>query len=110
MIRPSNLGLKALTSVPDATHPEGGLFYAGLQTTREFFRFDLSIKSSSALKSVTFIDTLTIDGNHIDIADLSYDSTTHRILAVYDSLTRIKVVEKYGELKTQWVAQEKNRR
>ena len=104
MTGPSNLGLEALTFVPDATHPEGGHFYAGLQSTGEVFRFDLSIKSSSTLTSVTFIDTLTIEGNHIDIADLSYDPSSDRILAVYDSLDRIKVIEKDGELRTQWVA------
>ncbi|GAF79826.1 unnamed protein product, partial [marine sediment metagenome] len=47
MTGPSNLGLEALTFVPDATHPEGGVFYAGLQSTGEVFRFGLSIKSSS---------------------------------------------------------------
>ena len=104
MTGPSNLGLEALTFVPDATHPEGGLFYAGLQSTGEVFRFDLSIKSSSTVASVTFIDTLTIEGSHTDIADLSYDPSSDRILAVYDSLDRIKVIEKDGELRTQWVA------
>ena len=104
MTGPSNLGLEALTFVPDATHPEGGLFYAGLQSTGEIFRFALSIKSSPTVTSVTFIDTLTIEGNHTDIADLSYDPTSNRILAVYDSLDRIKVIEKDGELRTQWVA------
>ena len=104
MTGPSNLGLEALTFVPDATHPEGGYFYAGLQSTGEVFRFDLSIKSSPTVASVTFIDTLTIEGNHTDIADLSYDPSSDRILAVYDSLDRIKVIEKDGELRTQWVA------
>ena len=104
MTGPSNLGLEALTFVPDATHPEGGRFYAGLQSTGEVFRFDLSIKSSPTVTSVTFIDTLTIEGNHTDIADLSYDPSSDRILAVYDSLDRIKVIEKDGELRTQWVA------
>ena len=104
MTGPSNLGLEALTFVPDATHPEGGRFYAGLQSTGEVFRFDLSIKSSPTVASVTFIDTLTIEGNHTDIADLSYDPSSDRILAVYDSLDRIKVIEKDGELRTQWVA------
>ena len=104
MTGPSNLGLEALTFVPDATHPEGGHFYAGLQSTGEVFRFDLSIKSSSTVTSVTFIDTLTIEGNDTDIADLSYDPSSERILAVYDSLDRIKVIEKDGELRTQWVA------
>ena len=104
MTGPSNLGLEALTFVPDTSHPEGGLFYAGLQSTGEIFQFDLSIKTSQILSSVTFIDTLAIDGNHTDIADLSYDPSSNRILALYDSLDRIKVIEKDGELRTQWVA------
>ena len=104
MTGPSNLGLEALTFVPDATHPEGGVFYAGLQSTGEVFRFGLSIKSSSTLSSVTFINTLVIEGSHTDLADLSYDPSSDRILALYDSLDRIKVIEKDGELRTQWVA------
>ena len=104
MTGPSNLGLEALTFVPDATHPEGGVFYAGLQSTGEVFRFGLSIKSSSTLSSVTFIDTIVIEGSHADLADLSYDPSSDRILALYDSLDHIKVIEKDGELWTQWVA------
>ncbi|MGI9447042.1 MAG: SdiA-regulated domain-containing protein, partial [Pirellulales bacterium] len=53
---------------------------------------------------VTFIDTLVIEGSHTDLADLSYDPSSDRILALYDSLDRIKVIEKDGELRTQWVA------
>ena len=101
---PTNLGLEALTFVPDDSHPEGGIFYAGLQSTGEVFQFDLSIKTSQTLSSVTLIDVLTIDGNHTDIADLSYDPSSDRILALYDSMDRIKVIEKDGELRTQWVA------
>jgi uncharacterized protein YjiK len=104
MTGPSNLGLEALTFVPDDSHQEGGVFYAGLQSTGEVFRFGLSIKSSSTLSSVTFIDTLVIEGSHPDLADLSYDPSSDRILALYDSLDRIKVIEKDGELRTQWVA------
>ena len=50
MTGPSNLGLEALTFVPDDSHQEGGVFYAGLQSTGEIFRFVLSIKSSSTRK------------------------------------------------------------
>ena len=104
MTGPSNLGLEALTFVSNASHPEGGLFYAGLQSTGEVFRFDLSIKTSASLNRVALIDVLAIDGNHADIADLSYDSSSGRILALYDSLDRIKVIEIDGEIRTQWVA------
>ena len=104
MTGPNNLGLEALTFVPDDSHQEGGVFYAGLQSTGEIFRFVLSIKSSSTVSSVTFINTLVIEGSHTDLADLSYDPSSDRILALYDSLDRIKVIEKDGELRTQWVA------
>ena len=53
---------------------------------------------------MTFINTLVIEGSHTDLADLSYDPSSDRILALYDSLDRIKVIEKDGELRTQWVA------
>ena len=104
MTGPTNLGLEALTFVPDDSHQEGGVFYAGLQSTGEVFLFILSIKSSSTLSSVTFIDTLVIEGSQTDLADLSYDPSSDRILALYDSLDHIKVIEKDGELRTQWVA------
>ncbi len=67
MTGPSNLGLEALTFVPDDYHREGEDFYAGLQSTGEVFRFGLSIKSSSLLISVTSIGKLSIEGNHTDL-------------------------------------------
>ena len=104
MTGPSNLGLEALTFVPDASQPEGGYFYAGLQSSGTIYRFQLPIHSSTDSTAVTFIDTLQVEGNHTDISGLTYDPSSDRILALYDSTNRIKVIERNGDLRTQWTA------
>ena len=104
MTGPSNRGLEALTFVPDISQPEGGYFYAGLQSSGTIYRFELPINSSTDSTTVTFIDTLQVEGNHTDISGLTYDPSSDRILALYDSINRIKVIERNGDLRTQWVA------
>ena len=104
MTGPSNLGLEALTFVPDTTQPEGGHFLAGLQSSGTIYRFQLPIHSSTDSTAVTFIDTLQVEGNHTDISGLTYDPSSDRILALYDSINRIKVIERNGDLRTQWTA------
>ena len=104
MTGPSNLGLEALTFVPDTSQPEGGYFYAGLQSSGTIYRFQLPIHSSTDSTAVTFIDTLQVEGNHTDISGLTYDPSSDRILALYDSINRIKVIERNGDLRTQWTA------
>ena len=104
MTGPSNLGLEALTFVPDASQPEGGYFYAGLQSSGTIYSFQLPIHSSTDSTTVTFIDTLQVEGKHTDISGLTYDPSSDRILALYDSINRIKVIERNGDLRTQWTA------
>ena len=104
MTGPANLGLEALTFVPDNSQPEGGYFYAGLQSSGAIYRFELPIQSSTHSATVTFIDTLQIEGDHADISGLTYDYSSGRILALFDSSDRIKVIERNGKLRTQWHA------
>jgi hypothetical protein len=68
----ANLGLEALTFVPDMSSAEGGYFYAGLQETGTIYIFELPIVTSSTDTSVTFIDSVHtglpgISGLHYNI-------------------------------------------
>jgi hypothetical protein len=73
-----NLGLEALTFIPDTSSTEGGYFYAGLQETGTIYIFELPIISSSTDSTVTFIDSMHtglpgISGLHYNIEyDLLY--------------------------------------
>jgi hypothetical protein len=54
----ANLGLEALTFIPDTSSTEGGYFYAGLQETGTIYIFELPIVTSSTDTSVIFIDSV----------------------------------------------------
>ena len=97
-----NLGLEALAFVPDESHAEGGVFYAGLQQDGQIYRFELPVLSSQTSTDVLFIDTLTIEGGHPDLADLAYDPSSGLLLAMFDVIDRLKVLEKDGTLRKQW--------
>lgn len=67
-----NLGLEALTFIPDTSSSEGGYFYAGLQETGTIYLFELPILSSSTDTTVTFVDSIHtglpgISGLHYNI-------------------------------------------
>lgn len=53
-----NLGLEALTFVPDSSSAEGGYFYAGLQETGTIYIFELPIITSSTDTTAVFIDSV----------------------------------------------------
>jgi len=80
-----NLGLEALTFVPDATHNEGGLFYAGLQETGEVFVFELPIQSSSTDQTVTHVLTFTPVSGRNQISDLFYNPNDNKLYALFHS-------------------------
>jgi hypothetical protein len=42
---PSNKGLEGLTFIADASNPEGGIFYAGLQYEARIYGVQLSINT-----------------------------------------------------------------
>lgn len=76
-----NLGLEALTFVPDGVHPYGdtsfgGVFYAGLQQNGVIYIFSVD-DGPAYLGSIT--------SGYSDISGLSYDTATGYIVAVYDS-------------------------
>ena len=97
-----NRGLEALAFVPDATHPEGGLFYAGLQSDGRIYQFALPIVSSSSSTAVTFVQSMAIEGGSTDLAGLAYDSSSGLLLAMFDSLDQMNVIDRDGQLRSRW--------
>lgn len=78
-----NLGLEALTFVPDASHPEGGEFWAGLQETGEIFIFSLPIVSRSTSTTVTPISSFLPSTSRTQISDLFYNEADDSVYALY---------------------------
>jgi hypothetical protein len=80
-----NLGLEALTFVPDGAHPyasggSGGLFYAGLQETGDIYVFDVDLASSG---TVTHVDTLAT--GRADLSDLYFHAESGVLYALFDT-------------------------
>lgn len=99
---PKNSGLEALTFVPDATDPEGGLFYAGLQDTGQIFVFRLPILSSSTRTNVTPIRTISALNGINEISGLHYVPSQHVIYAIYDNSNLVRALETGGSLIREW--------
>jgi hypothetical protein len=93
-----NSGLEALTFVPDANDPEGGLFYAGLQATGQIFVFRLPILSSTTSTTVTYIRTIPARNGVTDISDMHYEASQGVLYAIYDSANLLRAMEPDGTL------------
>jgi uncharacterized protein YjiK len=95
-------GLEALAFVPDATDPEGGLFYAGLQEDGRVYQFSLPIATSSSSNAVKFVKSISIEGGSTDLAGLTYESSSGQLLAIYDSIDQLNVIDRDGQLRSRW--------
>ncbi len=93
MTGPANLGLEALTFVPDTTNAEGGLFYAGLQNDGKIYVFELPIKTNSTGTNVTFMTTLTPVSGRSDISGLHYETTNETLYAIWDAWDKLRAME-----------------
>jgi len=103
MTGPTNSGLEALTFVPDASNPEGGLFYAGLQSDGKIYTFELPIQSSTTSTTVVFKGTITPVAGRTDISGLHYDVDNDVLYAVFDSANALRAMEADGTLVKEWV-------
>lgn len=99
---PANAGLEALTFVPDANNPEGGLFYAGLQADGAIFVFQLPIQSSRSSTAVRHIRTIPSPRGTSDLSDMYYDATNGVLYAIYDSADLLRAMKPDGTLLKQW--------
>ena len=95
-------GLEALAFVPDASHPEGGLFYAGLQEDGRIYQFSLPIATSSSSTAVNFVQSISIEGGSTNLAGLTYESSSGQLLAMFDSIDQLNVIDRDGQLRSRW--------
>lgn len=94
-------GLEALTFVPDPLHPEGGLFYAGLQENGTIYRFSLPLLSSSTSTAVSFVDSFQpVDRR--DLSGLHYDRDRDVLFAIYDRPNLMRAMAVDGSLIEEW--------
>lgn len=103
MTGPDNSGLEALTFVPDAGDPEGGLFYAGLQADGRIFVFRLPIRSSATSTVVTHIRTIPAGNGISDISDMHYEAGQGVLYAIYDGANLLRAMTPDGTLMREWV-------
>jgi len=99
---PDNSGLEALTFVPDASNPEGGLFYAGLQADGRIFVFQLPILSSTTSTAVTHIQTIPDLNGVSDISDMNYHVSQGVLYTIYDSANLLRAMKPDGTLLKEW--------
>jgi hypothetical protein len=102
MTGPDNSGLEALTFVPDAANPEGGLFYAGLQNDGRIFVFQLPIVTSATSTAVTLVRTMPAIGGVNDISDMHYDAGQGVLYAIYDTANLLRAMRPDGTLLREW--------
>jgi hypothetical protein len=95
-----NLGLEALTFVPDTSSSEGGHFYAGLQESGTIYIFELPIISSSAETTVTFIDS--IHSGLPFISGLDYNIEYDLLYAMWRFPQRLRVMSLDGTIIIEW--------
>jgi len=82
-------GIEALTFIPDAQHPEGGVFYVGNQAftlsnpedISAVFRVELPLRTRRGPVRITGY----FEPGIIDLSALNYDATTDHILLVSDA-------------------------
>ena len=99
---PDNSGLEALTFVPNAADPEGGVFWAGLQDDGRIYVFRLSIRSSPTATTVTHVTTLTPAPGVTDIAGLVYNPTNGLVYVIFDGANLLIAMRTDGTIVGQW--------
>ena len=102
MTGPDNLGLEALTFVPDAGDPEGGLFYAGLQSEGKIYSFRLPLVSNPSSTTVTHVSTIAPASGRSDISGLHYDVDGRVLYTIYDSANRLRATKTDGTFLAEW--------
>jgi SdiA-regulated len=99
----ANLGVEAMTFVPDANDLEGGLFHLGQQSNGRVYVFRLPIVSSATATTFTLITSYVPVVGLTDIAGLEYDRERGRLYAIYDANDRLVEMTTAGAVVNQWV-------
>ena len=97
---PANSGLEALTFVPDESSPQGGLFYAGLQSSGDIHIFELPIFSSASSTSVNHIGI--IESVTDNISGLNYCISQQQLYAIYDGDDLMVSLQPDGTITGTW--------
>lgn len=92
----SNQGLEGLAFVPDASHPEGGRFFATHQGEGRIYKFSLPISSSTTSTAVQFLGSSAPVAGRTDLKDLCYQPETGLLYACYDADNRLTVLNASG--------------
>lgn len=95
-------GIESLTFVSDPNHPEGGLFYVGMQGDGRIYVFDLPIRSSAASTTVNHIMTITPVAGRTDLAGLLYLPETGFVYALFDDANLVRVMRPDGSFVDEW--------
>ena len=99
---PQPAGIEAVTFVPDPEHPEGGLFYVGVQADGQVHVFDLPIKSSTTSTDVVQVNAFFPVPGRNDISGMHYDRRSGILYAVYDGPNRMIAMTIEGTLLDEW--------
>ncbi len=99
---PDSRGLESLTFVPSAGHPEGGVFYAGLQDDGRIYVFDLPISTSSSSTLVQHLSTITPVPGRDDLSGLDWDEEHGLLYAAFDSDDLVRVMLDDGTFVDEW--------
>ena len=91
-----NLGLEAMTFVPDPSHPEGGRFYVGVQETGAILVVDLPIATSSTSTAVTLVQSILPTPTIPDLAGLDFDRTSGVLWACHDLANTLRAMQPIG--------------
>ncbi len=102
MAAAANSGLEALEFVPNASDPEGGLFYAGLQSDGSIHVFRLPIRSSTTSTSVVQVNVFTPVPGRSDISGLDYDQANDTLYAIWDGANKIRAMSPNGVSLGEW--------
>lgn len=98
----ANQGLEAMTFVPDAADPEGGLFHLGQQSNGRVYVFRLPIRSSAVATSWTFVAGYQPIPGLTDLAALEFDPRSGNLLAVFDADDLLVEMTTSGAIVNQW--------
>jgi hypothetical protein len=97
-----NKGLEALTFVPDPADPEGGVFWAGMQSDGSVHVLSLPLRSEPEKTTVREIRKFTLVGSAVDLSGLDWDPTTATVWAVFDKEDLLVVLDRSGRELASW--------
>ncbi|MEZ5976850.1 MAG: hypothetical protein R3F34_01340 [Planctomycetota bacterium] len=98
---PSNDGVEALTFVPDANDPEGGLFWAGSSLDGTVHRFRLPILSSATSNQVLHVDSF-VPSSSKELRGLDADPVAGVVYALYSDPPAVRVLGPSGNTLANW--------